>query len=102
MASLFTSGRYQGFDGAVPAAGGLLYTYVAGGTTTPLATYTTQALNVPNANPVVLDASGRAPVRLGASSYRMVLKSSLGVTISDDDNIIGTESTSAADRKSVV
>ena len=95
MASLFTSGRYQGFDGAVPAAGGLLYTYAAG-TTTLLATYTTQAGNVPNANPVVLDASGRAPVRLGASSYRMVLKSSLGVTISDDDNIIGTESTSAA------
>ena len=96
MASLFTSGRYQGFDGAVPAAGGLLYTYAAGGTTTPLATYTTQALNVPNANPVVLDASGRKPVWLGASSYRMVLKSALGVPISDDDNISGNAIASLA------
>ena len=87
MASLFTSGRYQGFDSAgVPLSGGLLYSYAAG-TLTPLATYTTQSGGVANANPVVLDSAGRAPVWLSSSSYRMILKTAAGVTVTDDDNI---------------
>ena len=44
-------------------AGGFIYTYEAG-TDTPLATYTDLAGAVPNANPVELDASGRATVRV--------------------------------------
>lgn len=87
MASLFTSGRYQGFDSAgVPLSGGKLWTYAAG-TLTPLATYTTQSGGIENSNPVTLDSAGRAPVWLSSSSYRMILKSSAGSTITDDDNI---------------
>ena len=87
MASLFNGGRFQGFDSAgIPLSGGFLYTYAAG-TLTPLATYTTQSGGVANANPVVLDSAGRAPVWLSASSYRMVLKTAGGVTVTDDDNI---------------
>ena len=93
MASNYTAGRFQGFDSSGdPLDGGLLYTYAAG-TTTPLATYTTQAGSVANANPVVLDATGRKPVWLSAASYRFILKTSAGVTVTDDDNIVGAVST---------
>lgn len=44
----------------VVLAGGKIYTYVAG-TTTPVATYTDSTLGVMNANPVILDSSGRPP-----------------------------------------
>lgn len=87
MASSFVSGRFQGFDSAgIPLSGGLLYSYAAG-TLTPLSTYTTQSGGVANANPVVLDSAGRAPVWLSASSYRFILKTAAGVTVTDDDNI---------------
>ena len=87
MASNYTSGRFQGLDSSGnPLSGGSLYTYAAG-TLNALATYTTQSGSVANANPVVLDSSGRAPVWLGSASYRMVLKNSAGTTITDDDNI---------------
>ena len=87
MANLYTSGRFQGFDSAGdPLAGGLLYSYLAG-TLTPKSTYTTQGGTVANANPVVLDSAGRKPVWLGSGGYRMILKTSEGVTVSDDDGI---------------
>lgn len=69
-----------------PLNGGKLYTYVAG-TTTPLATYTDQSGSTPNANPVILDASGLANVWLGSASYKMVLKTSADVTLWTVDNI---------------
>ena len=87
MASNYTSGRFQGFDSSGnPLSGGLLYTYTSG-TLTPLSTYTTQLGGVANSNPVVLDSAGRAQVWLGASSYRMILKSAAGATVTDDDNL---------------
>lgn len=87
MASSFTSGRFQGLDSAgIPLSGGKLWTYAAG-TLTPLATYTTQSGGIENSNPVTLDSAGRAPVWLSSSSYRMILKSAAGTTITDDDNI---------------
>jgi hypothetical protein len=70
-----------------PLSGGKLYTYVAG-TTTPLATYTTNAGNIANTNPVILDAAGRASVWLGAGSYKFVLKDSSDVLIYTTDNIV--------------
>ena len=45
-------------NGGLPLNLGLIYSYIAGGTT-PAATYTTSAGNVQNANPIQLDASGR-------------------------------------------
>lgn len=60
-----------------PAASCLLFTYSAG-TTNKLATYTTSTISggseVANANPIVLDASGRtAGIFLAAASYKFVL-----------------------------
>jgi len=70
-----------------PLAGGKLYSYVAG-TSTPLATYTTQALDVPNTNPIVLDASGRASVFLeDGVGYKFILHDALGNVIWTEDNI---------------
>jgi hypothetical protein len=90
MAYLFTAGRFQGFDNTgLALAGGLVYTYAAG-TTTPLATYTNQGGGTPNANPVVLDSSGRASIWLSSVAYRIIVKTSGGTTITDDDNIIGS------------
>lgn len=66
-------------------AGGLLYTYAAG-TTTPLATYSDAAGVVPNANPVVLDSTGSATVRLGTVSYKFVLKDASSTTQWTADN----------------
>ncbi len=64
---------YQGFtNGGLPLNAGLIYTYIAGGTT-PQATFTTSAGNVQNANPIVLDASGRTPAEVWLTdgvSYR--------------------------------
>lgn len=88
-AGLFTNGTFQAFDSnGDPLSSGKLYTYAAG-TTTNQATYTTQALNVANANPVVLDSNGRAAVWLDSSlgNYKMVLKDSADVTIWTTDEI---------------
>lgn len=77
---------FRAFDSAGrPLAGGLLYSYQAG-TTTPLATYSDAAGTVQNANPVVLDSTGSATVRLGPSAYKFVLKDAGGSTQWTEDN----------------
>lgn len=75
-----------------PAAGGLLYTYAAG-TLTPLATYTDRNGGTPNANPVVLDSSGRADVWLTVNTaYKLILKdSALNVLDSVDNYYAGAD-----------
>lgn len=81
---------YQAFDTAgAPLNAGLIYTYAAGGTT-PKATYTDYTGVTPNANPIVLGADGRPPNQIwltAATSYKFVLKTSAGTTISTFDNI---------------
>lgn len=72
-----------------PFAAGTLDTYEAG-TTTPLATYSDSALTVANANPVVLDAAGRATVYLLPQSYKFVLKDSSAVEIYTQDNVLAS------------
>jgi len=87
MAVLFTSVNFQAIGSTgLALPGALLYTYAAG-TLTPLATYTTQAGSVENANPVVCDAAGQAAVWLGTSAYRFILKTAAGVTVRDTDNV---------------
>jgi hypothetical protein len=83
----FTSSRFRAFDSnGNPLSGGLLYTYAAG-TTTPLATYTDASGGTPNANPVVLDASGSANVWLTPGLlYKFVLQDSTGAVQSTVDN----------------
>lgn len=75
-----------------PCASCLLYTYAAG-TTTPLATYSVQALTpgLENTNPIVLNTAGRNPnggIYLSAASYKFVLKTAGGLsTIYTQDNV---------------
>ena len=73
--------------------GGKLYTYAAG-TTTPQATYTTNAGTTARTNPVVLDAAGRVPdsgeIWISPVSYKFVLKDSNDVLIATYDNIFGS------------
>jgi hypothetical protein len=65
-------------------AGGKVYTYEAG-TSTPLATYQDLAGATPNANPVILDAAGRATIRLtDGVAYKYIVHDS-------DDNLIATQ-----------
>lgn len=83
----------QFFDNnGVPLSGGKLFTYAAG-TTTPQATYTTSAGNVPHTNPIVLDSAGRVPsggeIWLTYAAYKFIVKDSSDVLISTYDNIRG-------------
>lgn len=91
MAVLFDSGIYSVVSSTgAPLPGALLYWY-ATGTTTPLATYSDEALSTPNTNPVVADANGRFPaIWLQSAEYKMILKTSDGVTVRTRDPIDGT------------
>lgn len=85
MANLLPSGKQQYFDPATGKflVGGKLYTYLANTSlATPKATYTNQAGNASNTNPIILDAYGQATV-FWSGAYDVVLKDSA-------DNIIGT------------
>lgn len=73
----------------LPLAGGLIYTYQAG-SSTPLATYTTNNGTIQNANPIVLNSDGRAPSEiwlLTGYSYKFVITTAGGTTIQTLDNI---------------
>lgn len=77
-----------------PLVGGLLYTY-QGGTTTPSPTYTNNAGNVTNTNPIVLDSAGRPPNEVwlvSTDSYKFALKTSTGIDVWTQDNIYGVAS----------
>lgn len=69
--------QFIGDDG-LPLAGGKVYTY-AKGTTTPLATYTTSAGGTANANPVILDAEGRAAIWVQSLAYTFSVLSAIDV-----------------------
>jgi hypothetical protein len=78
-------------------AGGFIYTYEAG-TATPLVTYQDLAGAVPNANPVELDASGRATVRVtDGVAYKFIVKDSDLATVETIDNIIVGEAASSSE-----
>ena len=87
MATLATNVSFQcfGLDGK-PLAGGKVYTYSAG-TTTSKATYTTMAGTVANPNPVILDQNGKAKIFLADGSYRLQIKDSNDALIDDIDQI---------------
>lgn len=82
----FQGGHYQGFkNDGTPNAGGTINFYEPG-TTTDKDTYTTSDLTTANANPVVLDANGRATIWLNGN-YKCVIKDSDGNTIRTEDLI---------------
>jgi hypothetical protein len=86
MAVLYTPHfvQFEDSDGN-PLSGGKLYTYAAG-TTTNKATFTTAAGDIQNANPVVLDAAGRAVIFI-EGSYRFDLFDANDDLIKSVDNV---------------
>jgi hypothetical protein len=86
-ASLMPPGKQMYLDGAGnPLSGGKVYTYAAG-TSTPLATYSDQAGNIPNANPVVLNSRGEASIFWGAGPYKVTLRTSADALLWTQDNL---------------
>lgn len=72
-----------------PVVGGKVYTYVAG-TTTPKATYTDSTEGTANANPVILDSSGRADIWLLTDElYKIRVDNSDDTTLYTIDNVRG-------------
>jgi hypothetical protein len=68
-------------------SGGKVYTYEPS-TTTNKATYSDDALSVPNANPIVLGADGRPANAIFLSgAYRFIIKDSNDVQIDDQDDV---------------
>ena len=82
----------QFFDNnGVPLSGGLLYTYQAG-SSTPLATYTDINGSIANANPIVLNSSGRLDNEVWLTygfNYKFVLQTSAATTLGTYDNLYG-------------
>ena len=66
-------------DGQSANNGGLIYTYAVG-TSTPKATQVSRT-GANNANPVVLDSAGEAPIWFLAGQYKIIEKTSAGVTL---------------------
>lgn len=87
MATLSPLPKMQFFSTAgVPLVGGKLYTYAAG-TTTPLATYTSQSGITANTNPIILDSRGEANVWLSSAAYKLKLTTAADVEIWTVDNV---------------
>jgi hypothetical protein len=85
--TVMPSPKFVGYDNnGDPLSGGKLYTYAAG-TTTPQTTYSDVALSVPNANPIILDAAGRATVFLSGTSYKFVLAGANDSVVWTQDNV---------------
>jgi hypothetical protein len=89
MASLTPTPKQQFFDAnGNPLVAGKVYTY-AGGTTTPIATYTDQTGATANANPIILDSRGMANIWLQPTvAYKFVIKDENDVTQYTTDNIL--------------
>ena len=88
MAGLTPSPKQQifGTDG-LPLVGGKIYTY-AGGTSTPIATYTDSTAGTANTNPIILDSYGQANIWLvNTTSYKFVVKDANDVLLYTVDNI---------------
>jgi hypothetical protein len=88
MAGLTPSPKQQifGTDG-LPLVGGKIYTY-AGGTSTPIATYTDSTAGTANTNPIILDSYGQANIWLiNTTTYKFVVKDANDVLLYTVDNI---------------
>jgi hypothetical protein len=91
LSSLAGAGwQFFGSNG-LPLAGGKLFTYAAG-TTTPLATYTSNSGLTAHTNPIILDSAGRVPNQVWLTTtlaYKFTLKTADDVEIWTKDNIPG-------------
>lgn len=79
-------------DNGKPLAGGKVFMYIPQ-TTIPKSTWQDEDQSVPNTNPIILDAAGRAII-YGAGSYRQVLTDAL-------DNQIWDQETASTNRTQI-
>lgn len=97
--SLSPIGNDQQLDGnGNPLAGGKLYTYLAG-SSTPVASYTSNTGGTAQANPIILNALGRpdSPVWLtDGTSYKFVLHNAADVEQWTIDNVTGVTASTPA------
>lgn len=93
MAAAFALPINRAIDSNGLAMSGATLTFYATGTSTLQSVYTTSALTVTHANPVVADAGGLFPAIFldPSETYRVILKSALGVTVADFDPVNGAE-----------
>lgn len=81
-ATLLPNGEQQFADGnGVPYAAGTVGMYIPN-TLTPKTTWKDSGETLPNTNPIVLDAAGRAII-YGSGQYRQILKDQFGTTVWD-------------------
>lgn len=102
MAAVNFSPIFNGWQGftpsGLPLTGGFVQTYLAG-SSTPAATYTTNAGNIANSTPIQLGADGRPPAEIWLTAgiaYKFVLTDSLSNSIATYDNVIGIVNASSA------
>lgn len=85
--------RVQYLDGnGDPLSGGKIYFYEAG-SSTPEATYNSDAGDTANANPVILDSAGRPTSEIwltGGQAYKVKLTDSSDVEVWTEDDVSGT------------
>lgn len=88
MANILAQPKIQFLDdNGDPIALGTITTSETG-TSTPKATYTDSSESTPNANPLTLDAGGRADIwLLSDGDYRFVIKNAAGDTLYTYDNV---------------
>lgn len=90
MAKILPWVKQQFFDAnGDPLSGGKIYSYIAG-TATPLTTYADSDGTIPNANPVILDASGETDIYLGNRLYKLIIADSTDIVLKTRDNVDGT------------
>jgi hypothetical protein len=91
MVSLSPVLQQRFFDtNGLPLAGGKVYTYAAGSAgATPKTTYRSNSLTDPNANPIILDASGGCDLWLDSGGYLLVVKDAAGSLVDTFDNVGG-------------
>lgn len=97
LSPVFGAGAQLFNNQGVVLSGGKLYTYLAG-TTTPQQTWTTSAQSVANANPLIMDSSGRVSSEIwltGGVTYKFVLTDSAGGAIGTWDYISGVNDNTA-------
>jgi hypothetical protein len=82
-------------DNGDPLAGGKIFTYLAG-TTTSAATYTSSSGTIPHTNPIILDGAGRVPSGeiwlTDGITYKFVVQDSANNLIGTYDNLVGINS----------
>lgn len=87
LMALFVSPVVRASDANIDPLSGAKWHFYLTGTTTATPSYTTSALSVEHAHPVVADSGGLfAPIYLDPTvTYRAILKSAAGTTIQDID-----------------